>query len=71
MEVMGCGTGFFTEVDDLLLARARRGELDALESLYVAFSEPVFTLARRLCRSTEEAEEVLQETFLEQNSRLE
>jgi RNA polymerase sigma-70 factor (ECF subfamily) len=62
---MGCGTGFFTEVDDLLLARARRGELDALESLYVAFSEPVFTLARRLCRSTEEAEEVLQETFLE------
>lgn len=62
---MGCGTGFFTEVDDLLLARARRGELDALESLYVAFSEPVFTLARRLCQSTEEAEEVLQETFLE------
>lgn len=63
--VMGCGTGFFTAVDDLLLARARRGDLDALESLYKAFSEPVFTLARRICRSAEEAEEVLQETFLE------
>lgn len=65
MRVMGCGTSFFTEVDDLLLARARRGDLDALESLYSAFSVPVFTLARRLCRSGEEAEEVLQETFLE------
>lgn len=62
---MRCGTGFFTEVDDLLLARARGGDLDALETLYNAFSEPVFTLARRLCRSGEEAEEVLQETFLE------
>lgn len=62
---MGCGKGFFAEVDDLLLARARGGDLDALEGLYRVFSEPVFTLARRLCRSGEEAEEVLQETFLE------
>jgi len=57
--------GFFAEVDELLVARARRGDLNALEGLYEAFAEPVFTLARRLCRSREEAEEVLQETFLE------
>jgi RNA polymerase sigma-70 factor (ECF subfamily) len=62
---MGAGTGFFTDVDEVLLARARRGELTALEGLYEAFSTPVYTLAKRLCRSQEEAEEVLQETFLE------
>jgi RNA polymerase sigma-70 factor (ECF subfamily) len=62
---MGAATGFFTEVDEVLLARARRGDIAALECLYEAFAEPVYTLARRLCRSTEEAEEVLQETFLE------
>ena len=57
--------GFFTEVDEFLVARARRGDLIALESLYEAFAEPVYTLGRRLCRSREEADEVLQETFLE------
>ena len=57
--------GFFTEVDELLVARAKRGDINALEGLYEAFSEPVYTLARRLCRSRGEAEEVLQETFLE------
>jgi RNA polymerase sigma-70 factor (ECF subfamily) len=62
---MGAKTGFFTEVDDLLVAKARRGDLIALERIYGAFAEPVYTLARRLCRSREEAEEVLQETFLE------
>ena len=62
---MGAGTGFFTEVDELLVARAKRGDLDAIESIYEAFAEPVHTLARRLCRSREEAEEILQETFLE------
>jgi RNA polymerase sigma factor (sigma-70 family) len=62
---MGAGTGFFTDVDEVLLARAQRGELTALEGLYEAFAAPVYTLARRLCRSPEEAEEVLQETFLE------
>jgi RNA polymerase sigma-70 factor (ECF subfamily) len=62
---MASGTSFFTEVDELLVARARRGDLDALEGLHDAFAEPVYTLARRLCRSREEAEEVLQETFLE------
>jgi RNA polymerase sigma-70 factor (ECF subfamily) len=62
---MAGNRGFFTEVDELSVARARRGDVNALESLYEAFAEPVYTLARRLCRSREEAEEVLQETFLE------
>lgn len=64
-KVMDGKSGFFTAVDDLQLARARRGDIGALEDLYRLFSGPVFTLARRLSRSREEAEEVLQETFLE------
>jgi RNA polymerase sigma-70 factor (ECF subfamily) len=63
--VMEGGTGFFAVVDDLRLARARRGDLDALEDLYRVYAQPVANLARRICRSAHEAEEVVQETFLE------
>lgn len=52
-------------VPDVLVARARAGDLDALEALYRAFETPVYTLALRILRSPEEAEDVLQETFLE------
>jgi RNA polymerase sigma-70 factor (ECF subfamily) len=58
-------TGFFAVVDELLLAKASRGDLDALEHLYRTFAEPVATLAHRICSSAHEAEEVVQETFLE------
>jgi len=63
--VMEGRSGFFEAVDEVHLARARRGDMDALEDLYRLFSRPVFTLARRLSRSSEEAEEIFQETFLE------
>lgn len=56
---------FFTVVDEIQLARARRGDLEALEGLYRAYASPVGRLARRLCNSVHEAEEVVQETFLE------
>jgi RNA polymerase sigma-70 factor (ECF subfamily) len=52
-------------VPDILVARARAGDLEALEGLYRAFETPVYNLARRICRSPEDAEDVLQETFLE------
>ncbi|HXG45607.1 MAG TPA: sigma-70 family RNA polymerase sigma factor [Gemmatimonadales bacterium] len=52
-------------VSDAVLARAREGDLDALEALYRAFETPVYNLARRICRTTEDAEDVLQETFFE------
>jgi RNA polymerase sigma factor (sigma-70 family) len=63
--VMEGRKGFFAVVDDLQLAKARRGDLDALERLYRLYAEPVSNLARRICRSAQEAEEVVQETFLE------
>jgi RNA polymerase sigma-70 factor (ECF subfamily) len=50
---------------DRVVARARAGDPDALEQLYRAFEAPVYNLARRICRTTEDAEDVLQETFFE------
>lgn len=48
-----------------LVARARAGDLGALERLYRAYERGVYTLARRLTPTAEDAEDVLQETFLE------
>jgi len=48
-----------------LVARARAGDFAALERLYRTYERPVYTLARRLTKSPEDAEDVLQETFLE------
>ncbi|MDX2206397.1 MAG: sigma-70 family RNA polymerase sigma factor [Gemmatimonadales bacterium] len=50
---------------DAVIARAKRGDPVALEQLYRAYSPPVYNLARRICRTTEDAEDVLQETFFE------
>ncbi len=52
-------------VPDILVARARSGDLEALEALYRAFETPVYNLALRMLRAPEDAEDVLQETFLE------
>lgn len=48
-----------------LVARARAGDLGALERLYRVYERPVYSLARRLTRASEDAEDVLQETFVE------
>jgi RNA polymerase sigma-70 factor (ECF subfamily) len=48
-----------------LVAKARAGDIGALEQLYRAYEAGVYTLARRLTRTAEDAEDVLQDTFLE------
>jgi len=48
-----------------VVARAREGDAGALEALFRAFEVPVYNLARRICRTTEDAEDVVQETFFE------
>ena len=48
-----------------VVSRARRGDQAAIEALYRAFEGPVYNVARRICRSVEDAEDVSQETFLE------
>jgi RNA polymerase sigma-70 factor (ECF subfamily) len=62
---MGRSNGFFVEVGEPVLARARRGDRAAIEELYRVFSVPVYTLACRLSASRADGEEILQETFLE------
>mgnify|MGYP000032390943 CR=1 FL=1 len=57
--------GFHVEVDELLLARARRGDRTALEAIFRLFAEPAYALARRLCGSEADAEDVLQEAMFE------
>jgi RNA polymerase sigma factor (sigma-70 family) len=52
-------------VPDVLIARAKSGDVEALEALYRAFETPVYNLARRILRHPEDAEDVLQDTFLE------
>ncbi len=39
--------------------------MDALEQVYRAYEGTVYSLARRICRSAEDAEDVMQETFFE------
>jgi len=52
-------------IPDILVARAKSGDLEALEALYRAFETPVYNLALRVLRRPEDAEDVLQETFLQ------
>lgn len=47
------------------VARARAGDLDALETVYRAYHVAVHGLARRICGNDADAEEVVQDTFLE------
>lgn len=52
-------------LDDVAVQRAKTGDINALEQLYRAYEGTVYGLARRMCRTPEDAEDVLQETFLE------
>lgn len=52
-------------IDDVAIQRAKTGDLAALERVYRAYEGLVYTLARRICRKAEDAEDVLQETFVE------
>lgn len=57
--------GAIAILDDLAIQRAKKGDLEALERVYRAYEATVYSLARRVCRNAEDAEDVLQETFLE------
>lgn len=52
------------QTDSQLVQRFRRGEIPAFEQLVSRYSARVFSLARRLTKSEEDAEEVLQDVFV-------
>ena len=52
-------------LDDIAIQRAKAGDINALERVYRSYESTVYTLTRRICRSPEDAEDALQETFLE------
>lgn len=61
---------FAIDVAPDLLAKARAGELPALERLYRLFERPAYTLALRLLGDAEDAREVLHDAMLAAFGRL-
>ena len=57
-------TPFDIDMDELTLARARRGNMDACERIFRKFHQPAYTVAYRVCRCRETAQEVTQEAFI-------
>ena len=52
------------EADSALVARARRGDEDAFDRLYVRHRDQVYTLCLNLCGDRDEAQDLLQESFV-------
>jgi len=52
------------DADSALVARAQRGERAAFDQLYLRHRDQVYTLCLNLCGNREEAQDLLQETFL-------
>lgn len=52
------------EVDEITVARARRGEPDACERIYRQFQKPVFTVTVRIVKCRELAQDVSQDAFI-------
>jgi len=57
-------TPFDIELDEMTLARARRGNLAACESIFRKYQQPAFSVAFRICQCRETAQEVSQEAFI-------
>jgi RNA polymerase sigma-70 factor (ECF subfamily) len=52
-------------LDDIAVALAKAGDINALEQVYRAYEGTVYSLTRRICRTPEDAEDAMQEAFLE------
>jgi RNA polymerase sigma-70 factor (ECF subfamily) len=58
------GSPFDIELDEMTLARARRGNLRACETIYRRFQQPAYSVAFRICSCRETAQEVVQDAFI-------
>lgn len=55
---------FDIELDEMTLARARRGDLGACERIFRSFQKPSYSVAYRICQCHELSQEVTQEAFI-------
>lgn len=55
---------FDIELDEITLARARKGDMAACETIYRMFQKPAYSVAFRICQCRELAQEVTQESFI-------
>ena len=53
------------QIDQAIIKRAARGDAKAHEIIYRAFSSPVYSVCLRFTRVPAQAEDLLQETFIE------
>ena len=58
-------SNFAIQVDDFTLAKARKGDMEAMEYLYRTYSSAVYSLALRITSSSADAEDITQDTFIE------
>ena len=55
---------FAIELDEMTLARARRGDMGACEQIYRKFQQPAYSVAFRICQCRELSRDVTQEAFI-------
>lgn len=61
---------FDIPLDDLTLARAKRGNRDACAQIFRDFHQPAWAVAMRVCQCRETAHEITQEAFITAFKRL-
>ncbi len=64
------GSALDIELDEVTLARARRGDMDACAHIFRCFHQAAWAVAMRICKCRETAHEVTQEAFITAFSRL-
>lgn len=67
---MMAGSAFDIELDDITLARAKRGDMDACAQIFQKFHASSWAVAMRICNCRETAHEVTQEAFITAFKRL-
>ena len=55
---------FEIELDEMTLARVRRGDMAACEQIYRKFQQPAYSVAYRICQCRELSRDVTQEAFI-------
>ncbi len=55
---------FNQKINDIVIKRAQKGNLEAQEEIYKTFAQVVFNLAMGITRNQQEAEDILQNTFV-------